>query len=224
MEIVKTSMSANFERMIEEVVAMRIGSAGASRAVAALTHMSSVFKVNSCGLTLLDDNEATVVYLVDNITEPTPCKLYMPQEYFPLKVALGLHGVCQRRRYAKVSIDSIKKRKYNRLLLDHPPKEDNRTLGDNIGTFVAWHKCYIQCVHDESSSDEEDNNCGHSSTAPRVSQPPPPMLLPPRRAPSTAPPPMLSLPMKVPSPMGPSPMPSLPGSFSYGPASYAVVA
>jgi hypothetical protein len=74
---------------------------------------------------------------VDSINEPTPRKLYGPQEYFPLKVALGqawyviqegqlLHGAEIPRGYAKVSIDSIVKRRYT-TLLGHPPEEDNKT-------------------------------------------------------------------------------------------------
>ena len=51
--------------------------------------MSPVFKGSRCGSTLLDETQATAVYLVDNITEPTPCKLYVPQEYFTLKVVLA---------------------------------------------------------------------------------------------------------------------------------------
>jgi hypothetical protein len=92
-------------------------------------------------------------------------------------------------------------------VLDHPPEEDNRTLGGNRGVFVARCKRYIQFRNDDSSSDEEGNNDSRLSTPPRVSQPLSPMPSTPRRDPSpTAPPPLSLPPRKDPSPMAPPPV------------------
>ena len=72
------------------------------------------------------------------------------------------------RGYVNVSINSIMKRRYKTLVLDHPPEEDTRHLV-GTGVFVVWLKHYIQFHNDDSSSDEEGNNGGRSSTPPRVS-------------------------------------------------------
>jgi len=79
-----------------------------------------------------------------------------------------LHEVEILRGYANVSNDSIMKRRYKTLVLDHPPEEDTRHLV-GTGVFVVRRKCYIQFHNDDSSSDEEGNNGGRSSTPPRVS-------------------------------------------------------
>jgi hypothetical protein len=107
---------------------------------------------SSCGSTPLDENEGNCNvsggFSVDSINEPTPRKLYGPQEYFPLKVALGqawyviqegqlLHGAEIPRGYAKVSIDSIVKRRYT-MLLGHPPEEDNKTHLVGTGAGPLW--------------------------------------------------------------------------------------
>ncbi|OEL26066.1 hypothetical protein BAE44_0012917 [Dichanthelium oligosanthes] len=61
---------------------------------------------------------------------------------WPIKEGMQLHGHAIPRGYAKVSIDKILKKKYNKILLDHPPEKDKQTLGDNKNGFVPWHKCY----------------------------------------------------------------------------------
>jgi hypothetical protein len=110
------------------------------------------------------------------------------------------------RGYAKVSIDSIVKRRYT-TLLGHPPEEDNKThlVGTGGGAFVVWRKHYKQFGNNDSSLDEEGNNGGCSSTLPRVSSPPPPMPSLPRRAPS----PTTLPPVSSPQRRDHSPTPSL---------------
>jgi hypothetical protein len=131
--------------------------------------MSLVLKgCSSYGSTLVDEEEANVVHLVDEITEPRAVKQYVPQQLFSLKVAIGqawpakegmqLHYHPMPRGYAMVSIDRILEIKFNKTHLDHPQEEDRIKLGDNRDVFVAWRKCYKK--FDKSSSDDDDGEGG----------------------------------------------------------------
>ena len=42
--------------------------------------------------------------------------------------------------YAKVNIDELAKGRYHGVELDLPNDWDRKTLGQNLGCFVAWHK------------------------------------------------------------------------------------
>jgi len=56
--------------------------------------------------------------------------------------------------YAKVTVDSLAKRKYRNVELDIPV-DDNKLLGDNIRGFVAWRKRYIIFESESESSDHD---------------------------------------------------------------------
>ena len=47
-----------------------------------------------------------------------------------MEEGMKLHSGAIPQGYAKVSIDKILKKKYNKILLDHPPEKDKPTLGD----------------------------------------------------------------------------------------------
>src|SRR5579883_1507425 len=93
---------------------------------------------------------------------------------------MTLHNVTIPQGYAKVTIDNILKKKYNKILLDHPPEKDKPTLGDNRGGFVAWRKRYIK-FHDQEPSSDDDETPSSSPPRPRSPctrgpcSPPPPV-------------------------------------------------
>ena len=62
--------------------------------------------------------------------------------------------------YAKVSIDELAKGRYRAVELDLPEDEDRKTLGQNLGSFVAWRKCYISFGSDSECDDNEDDERG----------------------------------------------------------------
>jgi hypothetical protein len=101
---------------------------------------------SSCGLTPLDNVEVNAPHPVDNITEPMRFKLYVRQQWTTDKVALGQawptrDGVINGRPipsgYARVSIDSIVDKKYNKVHIDYPVHEDKKCLVQNKGAHVA---------------------------------------------------------------------------------------
>lgn len=80
--------------------------------------------------------------------------------------------------YAKVTVDSLVKRKYKNVELDIPG-DDSRLLGDNIGGFVAWRKRYIIFESESESSDDDprespERDLPHSPKSNRESSPPSP--------------------------------------------------
>lgn len=80
--------------------------------------------------------------------------------------------------YAKVTVDSLVKRKYKNVELDIPG-DDSRLLGGNIGGFVAWRKRYIIFESESESSDDDprespERDLPHSPKSNRESSPPSP--------------------------------------------------
>ncbi|KAG2562468.1 hypothetical protein PVAP13_8KG074601 [Panicum virgatum] len=96
---------------------------------------------SSCGSTALPEEDVGVTFPVDKITQPTTCKLYIHQKFFDMKVAVGqawptgkgvmLHNRPLPEGYAKVTVDSLVKRKYKNVELDIPG-DDNYERTMNI--------------------------------------------------------------------------------------------
>ena len=143
---------------------------------------------SSCGSTALPEEDVGVTFPVDKITQPTTCKLYIHQKFFDMKVAVGqawptgegvmLHNRPLPEGYAKVTVDSLVKRKYKNVELDIPG-DDSRLLGDNIGGFVAWRKRYIIFESESESSDDDPRESPERDLPPspksnRESSPPSP--------------------------------------------------
>ncbi|KAG2577077.1 hypothetical protein PVAP13_6NG080030 [Panicum virgatum] len=130
---------------------------------------------SSCGSTVLPEEDVGVTFPVDKITQPTTCKLYIHQKFFDMKVAVGqgwptgegvmLHNRPLPEGYAKVTVDSLVKRKYKNVELDIPG-DDSRLLGDNIGGFVAWRKRYIIFESESESSDDDPRESPERDLAP----------------------------------------------------------
>jgi hypothetical protein len=125
---------------------------------------SSVLARSSYGSIPVDNVEANVPHPVDNLTEPVSAKLYVRQQWTTDKVALGQawptgEGVINGRPiplgYARVSIDSIVYKKYNKIHIDYPVHEDRKCLVENKGAHVAWRKHFIK-LDDQLSSDDDD--------------------------------------------------------------------
>ncbi|KAG2534049.1 hypothetical protein PVAP13_9NG227722, partial [Panicum virgatum] len=110
------------------------------------------------------------------------------QKFFDMKVAVGqawptgegvmLHNRPLPEGYAKVTVDSLVKRKYKNVELDIPG-DDSRLLGDNIGGFVAWRKRYIIFESESESSDDDPRESPERDLPPspksnRESSPPSP--------------------------------------------------
>ena len=68
--------------------------------------------------------------------------------------------------YSKVSIDAITKTRHCVVELDHLEDEDRKTLGENLGCQVFWHKRYISF-----GSDDEDLEDSHQYREPSISSP-----------------------------------------------------
>jgi hypothetical protein len=100
-----------------------------------------------------DDNEPVIRYPVDDITESTPCDLYVKVVNITMKVAVGYalpirpnatyhcrpipHG------YAVAGVDEVMGA-FEQLKLDHPAGEgDLYELGEAKKTTVLWLKEYI---------------------------------------------------------------------------------
>ena len=108
---------------------------------------------------------------VDGITEPINVKLYIHQEWTKDKVALGqawptgdgtINGRPIPLGYARIIIDRILDKKYNKIHIEYPAAKDRLKLGHNKGSKVAWCKSFIKLDHKLSSDDEDD--CESSST------------------------------------------------------------
>ena len=111
---------------------------------------------SSYGSTLLDEEDATVPHPVDSITEPVNVKLYIRQEWTKDKVALGharstgdgtINGRPIPPGYARITIDIILDKKYNKIHIEYPIEEDRPKLGHNKGSQVAWCKRFIKLDH-----------------------------------------------------------------------------
>ena len=101
---------------------------------------------SSCGSTPLDEEDANVPHPVDDITEPINVKLYIHQEWTEDKVVLGqawpagdgiINGCPIPQGYARVTIDRILDKKYNKIHIEYPTVEDRPKLGHNKGSQVA---------------------------------------------------------------------------------------
>ena len=132
---------------------------------------------------------------MDGITEPINVKLYIHQEWTKNKVALGqawptgdrtINGRPISQGYARVTIDRILDKKYNRIHIEYPVVEDRPKLGQNKGSQVPWRKCFIKLDHQLSSDDEDDcesspTSDDHSPSPNRDHSPPHPLPSPSRR-------------------------------------------
>jgi hypothetical protein len=92
-----------------------------------------------------------------------------------------IHGKPIPPGYARVSIDKILDKKYNKIHIDFLVEEDRPCLVHNLGTHVAWRKRFIKLDEQPSSNDEDDSESSAS--------PPPP---PPQPKEKTPPPPRKS--------------------------------
>ena len=101
---------------------------------------------SSCRSTPLDEEDVNVRHPVDGITEPINVKLYIHQEWTKDKVALGqawpavdrtINGHPIPQEYARVTIDRILDKKYNKIHIEYPTVEDRPKLGHNKGSQVA---------------------------------------------------------------------------------------
>ena len=111
---------------------------------------------NSCGSTLLDEEKTNVPHPVDDITEPVNVRLYIHKEWIKDKVALDqawptgdgtINGRPIPLGYARVTIDRILDKKYNKIPIEYPVAEDRPKLGQNKGSQVAWRKRFIKLDH-----------------------------------------------------------------------------
>ena len=66
-------------------------------------------------------------------------------------------------RYSKVTIDAVTKARYHAVELDNPEDEDRKTLGENLGCQVFWHKRYISFGSDYESGDDMDDEGSEDS-------------------------------------------------------------
>jgi hypothetical protein len=135
-------MKANYEQQIDVRVQDQVNKILASRGVAAQEPAPGR---SSCGLTPLNDVEANAPHPIDNITEPISCRLYVRQQWTTDKVALGMAwpagiGLINGRpipsRYARVRIDNILHKKYNKIEIEYPAQEDRKCLVQNKGAHV----------------------------------------------------------------------------------------
>ena len=102
---------------------------------------------SSCGSTPMpDDEEVNAPHPVDDIKEPVNVRLYIRQQWTKDKVAVGqafprgenvIHGKPVPLGYARVSIDKILDKKYNKIHIDYPVEEERPRLVHNLGTLVA---------------------------------------------------------------------------------------
>ena len=76
-------------RLQEQLTQLQAAAIGSRAVDPPPTHMSPAFKGSSCGCTSMQESEANIPHPVDNINERTPYKLYVPQQWCSLKVAIG---------------------------------------------------------------------------------------------------------------------------------------
>ena len=109
---------------------------------------------------------------VDGITKPVNVKLYIHQEWTKDKVALGqawptgdetINGRPIPQGYARVTIDIILDKKYNKIPIEYSVVEDMPKLSQNKGSQVAWRKRFIKLGHQLSSDDEDFVVCSKSN-------------------------------------------------------------
>jgi len=126
---------------------------------------------SSYGSTLLDEEDASVPHPVDSITEPVNVRLYIRQEWTKDNVVVGqawpvgdgtINGRPIPLGYARVTIDRILDKKYNKIPIEYTVAEDKPKLGQNKGSQVAWRKRFIKLDHQLSFDDEDD--CESSPT------------------------------------------------------------
>ena len=76
--------------------------------------------------------------------------------------------------YSKVTIDVVTKTRYRAVELDHPEDEDRKTLGENLGYQVFWHKHYISFgskFESDDDMDDKDLEDSHQNREPSISSP-----------------------------------------------------
>ena len=64
--------------------------------------------------------------------------------------------------YARITIDRILDKKFNKIPIEYLIAEDRPKLGQNKGSQVPWRKRFIKLDHQLSSDDEDD--CESSPT------------------------------------------------------------
>ena len=108
---------------------------------------------------------------VDDITELVNVRLYIRQEWTKDKVVLSqvwptgdrtINGRPIPLGYARVTIDRILDKKFNKIPIEYPVVEGRSKLGQNKGSQVAWRKRFTKLDHQLSSDDE--NNYESSPT------------------------------------------------------------
>ena len=58
--------------------------------------------------------------------------------------------------YARITIDRILDKKYNKIHIEYPTVEDRPKLGHNKGSQVTWRKRFVKLDHQLSYDDEDD--------------------------------------------------------------------
>jgi hypothetical protein len=102
---------------------------------------------------------------MDGITEPVNVRWYIRQQWTKDKVVIGrtwpmgdrtINGCPIPQGYARITIDKILDKKYNKIRTEYPIVEDRPKLGHNKGPQVAWRKRFNKLDHKLSSDDEDD--------------------------------------------------------------------
>ena len=129
-------------------------------------------------------DELAAVFPVDHITEPTRCTLRYKTLGVTIKVGVGqawprtagqlLHNRPIPEGYCKVCLDSVEPM-WNEMELEVAPEPERTKLGDNVGTFIAWPKCYVEL---DSINDDEVNSDDKADTPDRDPPAPPPLPSP----------------------------------------------
>ena len=131
-------------------------------------------------------DEFAVVFPVDRIKEPTRCTLQYKTLGVMIKVGAGqawpiapgqlLHNLPVPAGYCKVSLDSVESM-WNDMELEIAPEPDRFKLGDNVGSFIAWPKCYVEL----DSNDQDEVNSDDKEASPwKDPATPPPAPSPPK--------------------------------------------
>nr|AAU90141.1 putative hydroxyproline-rich glycoprotein [Oryza sativa Japonica Group] len=148
---------------------------------------------------------------VDEITQRTPCELYIPLKNLSIKVASGMaiptdpSGTYHCRPipagYSRVEVELVEAA-YEDLELDYPGGDGETHLRDTSHAIILWRKRYIILPGLQAASRAPSPPAPPSSPAPSPPVPPP---RPPAPSPPAPPPPPTA-----PSPLAPPPPPCPP--------------
>ena len=127
-------------------------------------------------------DEVPAVFPVDRITELTRCTLRYKTLGVMIKVRAGqawpvaagqlLHNLPIPEGYCKVSLDSVEPM-WNDMELDIAPEPDRIKIGDNVGSFIAWPKCYVELDSIDDDEVNSDDKAGSPDWDPPAPPPPP---------------------------------------------------